>query len=704
MEKLISIAKEVNNYHVIDALKKYRQTYGYMLHYFINGANDPSRNEVFMQTKIGVLELCDELIYDMEMSESSDVYYSTARICRHGKLDFSNIWSSLEDILFKESLNKETGYSDSTAAYEKDSILRQLFDFLWTSRFNNELGSKVSNKILESNITENISCYAVSALVISLLVAYDRYKFVSLLDIYDNTESESIAATALVGIVLVCERYSDRIETDKNIIARMSLWQDSLITYSRLKTVIKEIIRTRDTDRVTAKMRDEVIPGLMKLRPDMLNRMRNSITDFETGMLENNPEWEEMLEKNGIADKMRELTEMQSEGADILMVTFSNLKNFPFFQNVNSWFLPFDTSNPAISLPQDSVNQLNKIMSIGANMCDSDKYSLVFALGTMPKPQRDMMFGQFEQQMNQITEENLEKLSNTSNTDFTRYSVIFIRELYRFFKLYRRKGEFTDPFIQPLDFLSMPVIGNIIAGDEIISVVGEFYFKRGYYKEALELFSVMEQSFASDHTYWEKVGYAFQCMKQYENALDAYTKSSLLSDPGQWLLMRLAHVNKRLGNFNDAAAYYVKALKNDSDNISLLMNAGNTILETGDIQGALKHYYHADYIDSENIKIKRAIAWAELMSWNFTKSAQVYDKIFSGKITIPDAVDYLNYGHVLLAMGKMNEAVDMYRKSDTLDSMNFEEAFNADRKVLTKLGIDDTTQSLLLEAVCYKDS
>ena len=51
--------------------------------------------------------------------------------------------------------------------------------------------------------------------------------------------------------------------------------------------------------------------------------------DFESGMLENNPEWEEMLEKNGLADKMRELTEMQSEGADLMMVTFSNLKGFP---------------------------------------------------------------------------------------------------------------------------------------------------------------------------------------------------------------------------------------------------------------------------------------------------------------------------------------------------------------------------------------
>ena len=33
--------------------------------------------------------------------------------------------------------------------------------------------------------------------------------------------------------------------------------------------------------------------------------------------LEENPEWQEMLDKSGITDKLKELTDLQMEGADV---------------------------------------------------------------------------------------------------------------------------------------------------------------------------------------------------------------------------------------------------------------------------------------------------------------------------------------------------------------------------------------------------
>jgi len=48
---------------------------------------------------------------------------------------------------------------------------------------------------------------------------------------------------------------------------------------------------------------------------------------------EENPEWQEILDKSGISDKLQELSELQLEGADVYMSTFSMLKNFPFSMN-----------------------------------------------------------------------------------------------------------------------------------------------------------------------------------------------------------------------------------------------------------------------------------------------------------------------------------------------------------------------------------
>lgn len=80
----------------------------------------------------------------------------------------------------------------------------------------------------------------------------------------------------------------------------------------------------------------------MKLRPEILKKLREGGGEIDAAMLENNPEWEELLDRNGLTKKMQELSEMQSDGADLMMVTFSNLKQFPFFNKAVNWFLPFD--------------------------------------------------------------------------------------------------------------------------------------------------------------------------------------------------------------------------------------------------------------------------------------------------------------------------------------------------------------------------
>lgn len=697
--RLESIAYEENNFNILDSLKLFKQTYGYLIHYFMQGANDPSRVDVFKNIKLSLLDICDELLFERQIAESSAIFFSTARICRHRKISFNTLWHQLNENSEKISLMAECDSIDKELYLEKDSLWRQFFDYIWTQRFNKDLCDEILQSLKSEKADRELINLAISAMTLSLLGSFDKFKYQTLLDIYDTTDNDTIAAMAMVGIVLATERHSIRINEDKGLLDRLGVWQDSLITYSRLKTVIKEIIRTRDTDRVTAKMRDEVIPELMKLRPDMLKKMRDSAMDFETGMLDNNPEWEEMLEKNGIADKMRELTEMQSEGADLLMVTFSNLKGFPFFQNTSSWFMPYSSTNPAISMNPDFLKSLDAIFSLGANICDSDKYSLVLAFSTMAEQQRNLMFGQFEQQLSQIAQETNDRLVKQSDKKFSITAVSFIRELYRFFKLFRRKTEFDDPFIRPLNFLSLPVIGEMLADDDVLSVVGEFYFKRGFYREALDLFKTMEQNYSADHTYWEKVGYAFQSIKEYDKALDAYNKSSLLSEPGQWLLNRIAHVNKKLGNFKAAAEFYAKALDNDPDNVSLLMNTGNSLLECGNPGRALGFYYHADYLDPDNIKIKRAVAWGELVSGNFEKSSQLYEKILQSSLLAPEHIDLLNAGHAKLAAGVIDDAISLYRKAYKLDPAKFEQDFTSDYQILRNLNIDDLTLTLILESL-----
>ena len=75
-------------------------------------------------------------------------------------------------------------------------------------------------------------------------------------------------------------------------------------------------------------MNEELLPEMMKLGPSLYKKIRQEDLMNDINALEENPEWQEMLDKSGITDKLKELTDLQMEGADVFMSTFSHLKRF----------------------------------------------------------------------------------------------------------------------------------------------------------------------------------------------------------------------------------------------------------------------------------------------------------------------------------------------------------------------------------------
>lgn len=72
-------------------------------------------------------------------------------------------------------------------------------------------------------------------------------------------------------------------------------------------------------------MREEIIPEMLK----NVSSMKNMRFGFEENDEENNdmnPDWEDAFEKSGLGDKLREMNELQLEGADVYMSTFAALK------------------------------------------------------------------------------------------------------------------------------------------------------------------------------------------------------------------------------------------------------------------------------------------------------------------------------------------------------------------------------------------
>lgn len=680
---------------VNDELSQIEEIYKYMFHYLLEGVQDDSREGILSEIKERLYSLNDKIKREIDKKESTDYYYEILRINSYRQEQVNDILNRYGNIVSELSLAEAAGLESGELRKSKEETLKLLFNVLFTS-FKEDANYKDLSNYLQSGYADKaVIMQSLSALTLSLLKFYDRSKVILLLDIYETTRDIPAAARSLTALIFTLLYYKDRILNDTKLKARLSLLTTENISFRReVWRAIRAIIGTIDTKRIADKMKDELIPELMKFKPDILKSLREGDLDMNSSSSEYNPDWEEMLENSGLSEKMRELSEMQSEGADLLMVTFANLKQFPFFSSASNWFLPFDENHTMLKLDDTMKQFVTLISSSSANVCDSDIYSLAFAASQMPSAQRDMLSNQMRAQFEQMNEEIKSRLNEDTSPMFTDEVTKVVRDLYRFFKLFRKREGLKNPFDRPLDFMNIPFVKDLMSYDEKLRPIAEFYFKRGFYAESLPIIDVMLQFTPNDVMLWEQKGFSLQNLGSLSGALEAYNRAALLRTPGLWLTKKLAFINHKLGNYETAADYYRKALDLDSENLNLIMNLGNSLLDMGDLSGALSEFYHANYNSPENPKVMRAIGWIELLNGNIKKSLEYFKKVIKSDAKNSD---YLNAGHASLLMGNHKEAVNYYRLASRENKEDFETAFLTDISVLSKVGFNKEIALVILD-------
>lgn len=704
ISKSINSLKEFSSefgYNEINTqLSLIEETYRYLIHYLLEGIQDNGREDILADIRERLYTVNDLLIRNIESKDSRDYYYETLRFNNYRNERVDDLLQLYGKMSSELSLAELGGNDTFDLRKSKEDVLKRLFNTLVTSFANENDYKDLKNYLLSGYADASVAAQAISAITLSLLKFYDRSKFNLLLEIYEGSDEGPLSAHAIVALCLTFIFHSNRIVNDPKFKYRLSLWndEDASKTKKHLHFAFRSIIGTIDTQRVASKMKDEVLPELIKLRPDILKSIQEGNSTSELMTPDFNPEWEDILEKSGLNDKLRELSEMQGEGADLLMVTFSNLKNFPFFDSASNWFLPFDVNNTSLNLDEDTKRFIGMMTDLGTNVCDSDLYSLALASEMMPSSQRELFSQQISSQFDQMSSELKDQLASTSSK-YSDEILKVVRDLYRFFKLYKKRYGFNDPFEKNLDFLSIPIIGKILEDEEILRPIAEFYFKRKFYKEALPLFRVLIQKETDNSTLWEKQGFCLQITGDFFNALEAYNKAALLKSPGPWLIKKLAFVNRKLSNYEDAVTYYRKALDMDPENLQLIINLGNTLIEAGENSAALQEFYHANYNSPDNPKILRSIAWLELLNGNLSKSQEYYSRIIK-----MDALwsDYLNSGHASMLLGNYREALNFYRLASKDDYSLFFKSFNADLGILEKLGLNKNTAQIIMDQVNNK--
>lgn len=686
IEEVRNIALTVRNSRILRQADDIEENYNRLLSFMQSGADDPQRMTQYSVFTNKVYSLADSLERNHMSTETPTLYYGTLRYEATKNTD--SVAALLNDYekLIKDSslfnLVSQDSKERTENIYKREMLERRLFNRLWVSfplhaDTVNELRAFLANDSIPLYVKQMI----VSSLFLGLVEFYDDSRLALLWETYHGyAEKEpALALQAMTCAVILNMMYSDRPVTTQMIAvieqaAAVKSWE------SDLRIVFTEFVRSIDTERINRKMQQEVMPELLKLQPDLkrINTEINSVEDIAE--LEENPEWQEKLSQSGIADKLRDFSKIQEEGGDVFMSTFAHLKSFPFFNEIANWFIPFHTDHTLLTDADEQKSTIADIISASPFLCDSDKYSFLLSLKNIPESQLDLMLSQMKAQ--NINADQIRSAAlNTVITDRKNIVNKYIQNLYRFFKLFRRKAEFTDPFDGSLSVADIPVLVNRFNDSDTLSLVAEFYFKHHYYAEGLAIFLKLEQRGASSVQLYQKIGFCYLKLNKFDEALKYFRMSELLDARSVWTRKNIAHLLFITGNFAEAEEYYSLLEKDDSENPQYAMNLGNTRMALHDYAGALKVFHKVNYLNPQDLKALRAIAWCYLMTGDFTSSIKTYRSVI---LADPTAADYINMGHVALADHNYSEAVNSYNLAV--------ERMDNDREKVIQMILDDVAQ------------
>ncbi len=695
-----------------EELNRLTIAYGYMLQYLTQGVLDPERDNILSQILVDAYNLTDKTVIALAAPQSTHLFYQREQQYRGRGLQ-----SMVEDYLTEQNklqlLNSVKESSRNTDASTRllrqcETIESDIFNKVWSSFPLNTDDTHATKTLLANNqLPNHLKSLVLSALMLGLSKFFDETKLTLLLNAYRTLDDTELQLRALINAIIIIYLYRSRISAYKCVTSALKELEQEPNFDGDMQLIFTRLIYSRNTDNITRKLKDDIMPELQKMSPDLINKIKGKTPGtIDMSEIEENPQWQEWLDKSGITRKLEEFNELQLQGGDVFISTFAKLKTYPFFNTLSNWFLPFHDNCSAVTSAfggkKHPLTGLFKMMPI---LCDSDKYSMLLSIASAPESQRNMMFQQFDAQREQFEElksEEAQSFIKMRDTIVNRY----LQDLYRFFKLYSRRREFRSIFDTDINLTEAQCLKSYISHTPTLSVIAEFYFKNGFYDDAIKFYRLMVANHDTDPHVYQKIGYAQQSLGKLREALKNYSRYELVDNTDVWNIKQMAQCYRLLREHDKAVEYYSKALEISPQSVNLCLSLGHCYLDQGDYDSALRQYYKADFMPKAKHRAWRPIAWCSLLTGKHEQALNYYDKIINDDS--PTAQDHLNYGHALQLSGRIGDAINQYRKSLALEHNNtetFSQLYLADAKyIVNKMGVAASDYTLILDAAIHNSS
>ncbi len=696
-----------------DEFEDIKMTYRNILKYTIEGVVDPERKKIYNKCMQDLLRLADRLKQDILARYSGWYTYSVRRADKiEDEMRGITLANSIDDLAFKSELDKVLVSADITSSDpESDLFLMRkrltgnIFNHLWLSDYYGEAEKGLTEIIRQPDRFQwHEQALFVSAITLSSLRVWDPEK-VKILALFYSDGISNVSERAIVGLVLSLYQHNERLSLYNDLMEIVYTLAEQPYFRDRCLMIVLQVIRSRETERLSKRMNEEIIPKVAKMQPRIDEKLDlDAILGEETGEGPN-PDWSDMFkESEEIFRTMEELAKLQMEGSDVYMSAFASLKNFTFFKEFRNWFTPFYPDHEAVDLLYKDeilgpeINELAEALFKTPFICNSDKFSLILNLRNLPAAQKSMMQKVFKMELEGLEQMKYDNELTDPHSAFKTSITQYIHDLYRFYKLSDFRNEVDDLFRGRLDIYNSFFFRSTCSSDESDAALADYFFNKDFYDDALSLYLSMLRAKPDDAQLNEKAAYCYQQQGHYEEALEYYRTANIIN-PKPWTLKKSGLCLRRLDRTAEALDCYIQAGEMDNEDLHTTLMTAHCYLDLHDYESAIKNYFRIEYSDPGNNKVIRPIAWCYLATGRFDESARYFDKIGESKLTSHDRI---NIGHLELCRGNKQKAAGNYMVAIATGNMNIETFISVirdDSEILVNNGVNPEDLPLIVDYV-----
>lgn len=627
------------------------------------------------------------------------------------------------------------------------AYMKQLFNALLVApMWNDRRAADFADLLLSPTIDRDDALLLVSAVMLATMNVNDPYKWDMLAEVYVRATDKVLKMRALVGWVL-------SLPYDPRGPRLFPFVQERIKAMLADKTTLKQMLDMQmqmlfccNADADNEEIQRNIMPTLIKNTNLQMTRLGivEKEDDPMKDIMDPNAAERDMEE---MERKYRKMMDMQKQGSDIYFGGFSKMKTFPFFNDLCNWFAPFNAAHPALGAARERLagsTFLNNLMENGP-FCDSDKYSFALAIAQI----MDRMPDNVKEMLNSDATFG-PTVSKAEQEDPAYICRSYLQSLYRFFRLYRSKRDFLNPFI--LDeledndgnalFMSYKLLACPEMEENAVALCG-FLLKRKMMRELMSMAICYKSSqnprlvrflalVPMTDGKWQEAYDLFASVPE-----DQHTEESLRG---------MAHCCMSLKRFGEAVAIYRRLLAMHPDSFSYQLNLAVCLMSSDAfsscgaatslggkvdarpnkvVEEGTKLLYKLDYEHPNNANVRRVLAWCMMLQGSFDKAIDIYTRLLSQ----PDAVsaDRLNaaYAHwlsrdVARAVALLREYCNLCeqeeaqakeaakkqgRRCEPTKSRNYRlvEDFTKDADLLSKYGISLTERKIMVDIVLNEE-